>query len=90
MGVFDYISVDIDFDDIKDEAISMYTDEELIEELEARDKLHVRDKVSSGEVLAIDALYYSKGDLYRHLCDIAGCGYHEPKDSLLDKIKELM
>lgn len=90
MGVFNYISVDIDFDDIKHEAISMYTDEELIEELERRDKLHMRNKISSGEALTIDALYYSKDDLYRHLCDIASCGYHEPKDSLLDKIKGLL
>ena len=68
----------------------MYTDEELIEELERRDKLHMRNKISSGEALAIDALYYSKDELYRHLCDIASCGYHEPKGSLLDKIKGLL
>lgn len=90
MGVFDYISVDIDFDDIKNEAISMYTDEELIEELEERDKLHMRNKISSGEALAIDALYYSKDELYRHLCDIVGCGYHEPKVSLLEKLRLLL
>lgn len=25
-----------------------------------------------------------------NLCDIVGCGYHEPKDSLLNKLKDLM
>jgi hypothetical protein len=45
----------------------------------AMDKYHI-----------IDKLYHNSDDLYRHLCDIVGVGYHEPKDSLLNKLKDMI
>jgi hypothetical protein len=35
-------------------------------------------------------MFFNKDELYRHLCDIVGCGYHEPKQSDLDKLKDMM
>lgn len=90
MSIFNTISVEVEVDDIKYDVLQAITDEELLEELEERDKLKYRNKVYTGELLAIDALYASKTDLYQHLCDIAECGYNEPKDSLLSKIKDLL
>lgn len=90
MGVFNTISVDIDIDDVKYDVIKALTDEELVEEIESRDKVRMRKKFESGEVIGIDKLYFSRNDLYRHLCDICDCGYHEPKESLLNKLRELM
>ena len=34
--------------------------------------------------------YVSPDKLYRYLCDIVGVGYHEPKDSLLNKLKDMI
>lgn len=33
---------------------------------------------------------YTKDELYRHLCDICDCGYYESKDSLLNKLKDMI
>ena len=90
MGIFNTISVDIDIDDVKYDVLKALTDEELVEEIESRDKFRIRQKFESGEVIGIDKLYFSRNDLYRHLCDICDCGYHEPKESLLNKLRELM
>lgn len=35
----------------------------------------------------LDKLFYTKDDLYRHLCDICETSYHEPIDSLLQNLK---
>ena len=35
----------------------------------------------------LDKIFYSKDDLYRHLCDICETSYHEPIDSLLQNLK---
>lgn len=90
MGVFNTISVDIDIDDVKYAVLNALTDEELVEEIENRDMVRIRKKFESGELIGIDKLYFSRNDLYRHLCDICDCGYHEPKESLLNKLRELM
>lgn len=90
MGIFNTISVDIDIDDVKYDVLKALTDEELVEEIENRDKFRIRQKFESGELIGIDKLYFSRNDLYRHLCDICDCGYHEPKESLLNKLKDMM
>ena len=35
----------------------------------------------------LDKIFYTKDDLYRHLCDICETSYHEPIDSLLQNLK---
>lgn len=92
MSVFDTISVyadvEIELDDVKDEVLRRCSIEELVDALANKEVDWYATKSPEHHVL--DKLYHSKDDLYRHLCDIAGVGYHEPKDSLLDKIKDLM
>ena len=73
--------------DVKDEVLSKLDTKELIDELKERD-VNYEDKSEKYHML--DKLYASPSDIYRHLCDIVGVGYHEPKDSLLNKIKDLM
>lgn len=73
--------------DVKDEVLGMLSDDELIEELKERD---VNYEEKSEKYHMLDKLYASPSDIYRHLCDIVGVGYHEPKDSLLNKLKDLL
>lgn len=79
--------VDIDLRDIKDEVLGMLDNDELIEELVKRD---VICEEQSEKYHMIPKDYVSPDKLYRYLCDIVGCGYHEPKDSLLNKLKDMM
>jgi hypothetical protein len=79
--------VDIYLKDVAEEVLRMVDTDELIEELSERD---VDIKLESNEYHMLRKLYYSPDELYRLLCDIAGCGYHESKDSLLNKIKDLI
>ena len=92
MSVFDTISVyadvEIELDDVKDEVLRRCSIEELVEAL--ADKDVDWDVKENPEYHILSKLYYSKDDLYRHLCDIAEVGYHEPKESLLNKIKDLI
>lgn len=92
MSVFDTISVyadvEIELDDVKDEVLRRCSIEELVDALANKEVDWYATESPEHHVL--DKLYHSKDDLYRHLCDIAGVGYHEPKDSLLNKIKDLM
>ncbi len=81
--------VTIDLKDIKDEVLEMLDNDELIEELNAR-KVKFDNPDNSNEYHFLNKLYHTKDDLYRHLCDICDCGYHEPKDSLLNKLKDMM
>ena len=69
--------VDIYLHDIKDEVLEMLDNDELIEELSKRD---VKYEETSEK-------YHM---LYRYLCDIVGVGYHEPIDSLLNKLKDMI
>lgn len=41
----------------------------------------------SNDFHCIDKIFYTKDDLYRHLCDICETSYHEPIDSLLQNLK---
>lgn len=79
--------VDIDLKDIKEEVLGMLDNDELIEELVKRD---VNYEEQSEKYHMIPKDYVSPDKLYRYLCDIVGCGYHEPKDSLLNKLKDMM
>ena len=86
-----YVNVDIDVDDI----IGDIDTEDLIDELESRGYEIVKEKeeedVSNGnKAFLINRMFFNKHELYRHLCDICDCGYHEPKESLLNKIKDLL
>lgn len=92
MSVFDTISVyadvEIELDDVKDEVLRRCSSEELIDAL--ADKNVDWDVTNNPDYHVLKKLYFSPDDLYRHLCDIAGVGYHESKESLLNKIKDLM
>lgn len=79
--------VDIYLKDVKDEVLEMLDSDELIAELRERD---VNVELESEHYHMLHKLYASPDDIKRHLCDIAGCGYHEPKESLLNKIKDLL
>ena len=79
--------VDIYLHDIKDEVLEMLDKDELIEELSKRD---VDYEETSEKYHMLDKLYASPSDIYRHICDIVGVGYHEPKDSLLNKLKDII
>ena len=65
----------------------MLDNDELIEELSKRD---VKYEETSEKYHMIPKDYISPYKLYRYLCDIVGVGYHEPKDSLLNKLKDMI
>lgn len=73
--------------DVKDEVLEMLDNDELIEELSKRD---VKYEETSEKYHMIPKDYVSPNKLYRYLCDIVGVGYHEPKDSLLNKLKDMI
>ena len=73
--------------DVKDEVLEMLDNDELIEELSKRD---VKYEETSEKYHMIPKDYISPYKLYRYLCDIVGVGYHEPKDSLLNKLKDMI
>lgn len=73
--------------DVKDEVLSKLDTKELIDELKERD---VNYEEKSEKYHMLEKLYASPSDIYRHLCDIVGVGYHEPKDSLLNKLKDMI
>lgn len=73
--------------DVKDEVLEMLDNDELIEELKKRD---VNYEEASEKYHMIPKDYVSPNKLYRYLCDIVGVGYHEPKDSLLNKLKDMI
>lgn len=55
-----------------------FEDDELIEECEERGIWPSKEE---------EVDYTLSDNLFRHICD---CGYHEPKDSLLNKLRDLM
>ena len=79
--------VEIYLKDVKDEVLSKLDTKELIDELKERDICY---EEKSEKYYMLDKLYASPDDIRRHLCDIAGVGYHEPKDSLLNKLKDMI
>lgn len=92
MSVFDtisvYANVEIELDDIKDDVLRKCSIEELVDALANKEVNW--DVTNNPDYHVLKKLYFSPDDLYRHLCDIARVGYHEPKESLLNKIKDLM
>ena len=79
--------VDIYLKDVAGEVLSMVDTDDLIAELSERD---VKVELESKKYHMIPKDYFNAYELKRHLCDIVGVGYHEPKDSLLNKIKDLL
>lgn len=79
--------VDIYIKDVKDEVLKKLDNDELIEELNSRE---VSYEEQSEKYHLIPKGYVSPHKLYRYLCDIVGCGYHEPKQSVLDKLKDMI
>lgn len=73
--------------DVKDEVLEMLDNDELIKELKKRD---VNYEETSEKYHMIPKDYVSPYKLYRYLCDIVGVGYYEPKDSLLNKLKDMI
>lgn len=79
--------VEIYLKDVKDEVLSKLDTKELIDELKERDICY---EEKSEKYYMLDKLYASPDDIRRHLCDIVGVGYHESKDSLLNKLKDMI
>lgn len=80
--------VEVYLRDVKEDVLSMVDSEELIDILRKRDAYY--DEKKSEKYYVLDKLYFNSDDLKRHLCDIANCSYHEPIDSLLNKIRDLL
>lgn len=78
-----YTDIELDTDDI----LTEIDDDTLIEELESR-SVDFALTEKSAEYHILKKIFYSKDDLYRHLCDICETGYHEPIDSILQKLKD--
>ena len=77
------------FSDIEvnvDDVLSEIDSDVLVEELESR-KIDLTDTSMSNDYYMLKKVFYSKDDLYRHLCDICETSYHEPIDSLLQNLK---
>ena len=87
--LFKTITVDVEAEVDLEDILSKITTDDLIEELDARDE-EFDTPDNRNEYHILNKLYHTKDDLYRHLCDICDCGYHEPKDSLLNKLKDMM
>ncbi len=79
--------VDIYIKDVKDEVLKNLDSDELIKELNSRE-VSYEEQYEKYHMIPKD--YVSPDKLYRYLCDIVGCGYHEPKGSVLDKLKEMI
>ena len=80
-----YISIDVDVEDI----IGEIDNEDLIGELTSRG-YEIKSDDEEKRPFIITGNFFNSDQLYRHLCDIVGCGYHEPKRSVLDKLKDMM
>ena len=87
--LFKTITIDVKAEVDLEDILSKITTDDLIEELDARD-VEFDNPNNRNEYHILNKLYHTKDDLYRHICDICDCGYHEPKDSLLNKLKDLM
>lgn len=80
--------VEVYLKDVKEDVLSMVDSEELIDVLRKRDAFY--DEKKSEKYHVLEKLYFNSDSLKRHLCDIVGVGYHEPKDSLLNKLKDML
>lgn len=80
-----YVNVDIYVDDI----ISDIDTDEMVVELQSRG-YEVTEKNSTPSCFMLRKDYFSKDELYRHLCDIAEVGYYTDKNTLIENIKDLL
>ncbi len=87
--LFKTITIDAEVEVDLEEVLSKITTDSLIAELDAREE-EFDNPDNRNEYHILNKLYSSPDDLRRHLCDIAGVGYHEPKDSLLNKLKDMI
>lgn len=87
--LFKTITIDVEAEVDIEEVLSKITTDSLIAELDAREE-EFDNPDNRNEYHILNKLYYNKQDLYEHLCDIVGVGYHEPKDSLLNKLKDMI
>ena len=78
-----FSDIDVNVDDVLSELDS----DVLIEELESRN-IDLTNTDMSNDYYILKKVFYSKDDLYRHLCDICETSYHEPVDKLLENLKE--
>ena len=78
-----YTDIEVDVDDVLSEIAS----DTLVEELESRNVDFAMTE-KSNDYHILKKIFYSKDDLYRHLCDICETSYHEPVDKLLENLKE--
>ena len=69
-----------------DDVLSELDSDVLVEELESRN-IDLTKTPISNDYYILKKIFYSKDDLYRHLCDICETSYHEPIDSLLQSLK---
>lgn len=87
--LFKTITIDVETEVDIEEVLSKITTDSLIAELDAREE-EFDNPDNRNEYHILNKLYASPSDIYRHLCDIVGVGYHEPKDSLLNKLKDMI
>lgn len=89
MEIFRTITIDAEVEIDLEEVLSKITTDELIAELDSREE-EFDNPDNREKYHFIEKDYFNSYDLKRHLCDIVSCGYHEPTDSLLNKIKDLL
>lgn len=83
------MEIEVDISDVLGDADTS----DIISEIESRgyEVIKAGDDISNeNKAFMINRMFFNKDELYRHLCDIVGCGYHEPKQSILDKLKDMM
>lgn len=87
--LFKTITIDVEAEVDLEEVLSKITTDSLIAELDAREE-EFDNPDNRNEYHILNKLYASPNELRRHLCDIVGVGYQEPKDSLLNKLKDMI
>lgn len=80
------IDVDIDVMDVIEEL----GNDDIYEIAEMRGVIGDNEEDNTTNFFMLRKLYFNSDDLKRHLCDICDFGYHEPKDSLLNKLKDMI
>ena len=89
MDLFKTITLDAEIEVDLEEVLSKIATDELIAELDSRnEEFDTPDNRVKYHIIERD--FFNSDTLKRHLCDIADCGYYEPTDSLLNKIKDLL
>lgn len=86
-----YVNIDVNVDDF----ISDIESSDMIDELESRgykviSELDEEIEETPSEPFTFSDTFFNSDQLYRHLCDIVGCGYHEPKDGVLNRLRDML